>query len=125
MTVVVPARIEAEGIVLQKPIRIELENVKSDKWGKKMFVFFIHVFSTNFNAIGAQLKLQNKFSVGLQTLPISGKKFVKNQASRFHSKMLEVKKYSDLLRSSPDYYVNWIWIELHKMPNMSFGLDNN
>lgn len=56
--------------------------------------------------LGAQLKLQNKFSVGLQTLPIRGKKFTKNQASRFHTKMLEVKKYSDILRNSPDYYVN-------------------
>lgn len=59
-----------------------------------------------YHLIGAQLKLQNKFSVGLQTLPIRAKKSTKNQASRFHSKMLEVKKYSDLLRNSPDYYVN-------------------
>lgn len=55
--------------------------------------------------LGAQLKLQNKFSVGLQTLPIRGKKFAKNRASRFHTKMLEVKNYSDLLRNSPDYHV--------------------
>lgn len=61
---------------------------------------------------GAQLKLQNKFSVGLQTLPIRGKTFAKNQASRFHAKMLEVKKYSDLLRSSPDYYVKTTKIDL-------------
>lgn len=65
-----------------------------------------HLKFFNFIVKGAQLKLQNKFSVGLQTLPIRGKKFMKNQASRFHAKMLEVKKYSDLLRNSPDYYVN-------------------
>lgn len=69
-----------------------------------------HIFNGHnfiYIQLGAQLKLQNKFSVGLQTLPIRGRKFMKTQASRFHAKMLEVKKYSDLLRNSPDYYVNW------------------
>ncbi|XP_055320369.1 uncharacterized protein LOC129577418 [Sitodiplosis mosellana] len=67
------------------------------------------VLPARIEAEGAQLKLQNKFSVGLQTLPIRGRQFVNTQASRFHSKMMEVKKYSDLLRSSPDYFVNY-WI---------------
>lgn len=55
---------------------------------------------------GAELKLQNKFSVALQTLPIRAKNLMQNQTARFHSKMLEVKKYSDQVRSSPDYYVS-------------------
>lgn len=53
----------------------------------------------------AKLQLQNKFSVALQTLPIRARTRLRNRSARFHSKMLEVKKYSDELRKSPDYYV--------------------
>lgn len=104
MTVVVPARIEAEGNLNK---RIQSTRTKR-KLGhcSDFFSSFSLFYCRYWYAIGAQLKLQNKFSVGLQTLPIRGKKSAKNQASRFHSKMLEVKKYSDLLRNSPDYYVN-------------------
>lgn len=91
-------------------MKSEHYHVKSDKNIADFFLVMLMMMMLLFMvvccAIGAQLKLQNKFSVGLQTLPIRGKKFAKNQASRFHSKMLEVKKYSDLLRNSPDYYVN-------------------
>lgn len=63
------------------------------------------VLPARIEAEGAQLKLQNKFSVALQTLPIRIKDCMKNRASRFHEKMIEVKKYSDEMRNSPDYYV--------------------
>lgn len=65
------------------------------------------VLPARIEAEGAQLKLQNKFSVALQTLPIHANSSIKmkNRAARFHSKMFEVKKYSDQLRSSPDYFV--------------------
>lgn len=102
MTVVVPARIEAEG-----NLKNTVHPVQKQTLTLFWFCFSFSLFYCRYwYAIGAQLKLQNKFSVGLQTLPIRGKKSAKNQASRFHSKMLEVKKYSDLLRNSPDYYVN-------------------
>lgn len=54
---------------------------------------------------GAQLKLQNRFSIGLQTIPISSQSYA-DKVENFHAKMLEIKKHSDLLRNSPDYYVN-------------------
>lgn len=57
-----------------------------------------------FGKIGSQLKLQNKFSVGLQTIPIFGRKST-NHINRFQRKMLQIKKFSDQLRNSPDYYV--------------------
>lgn len=53
---------------------------------------------------GAHLKLQNRFSIGLQTIPISSQLYA-DKVENFHAKMLEIKKHSDLLRSSPDYYV--------------------
>lgn len=65
------------------------------------------VMPARIEAEGAKLKLQNKFSVALQTLPIQAKfsMKMKNRAARFHAKMFEVKKYSDQVHSSPDYFV--------------------
>lgn len=86
---------------------------------KKHFKFkfsFNYLLLSFILQLGAQLKLQNKFSVGLQTLPIRTKK-IGNRASHFHSKMMEVKKYSDFLRGSPDYFVSWFhfWFLFHSM----------
>lgn len=65
------------------------------------------VMPARIEAEGAKLKLQNKFSVALQTLPIQAESTMKmkNRAARFHAKMFEVKKYSDQVHSSPDYFV--------------------
>lgn len=92
MTVVLPARIEAESefFFLISPIPC-CEQIRS-------------IHNILFGKIGSQLKLQNKFSVGLQTIPIFGRKST-NHINRFQRKMLQIKKFSDQLRNSPDYYV--------------------
>lgn len=92
--------------VLLSAVSISFQNyfeMKGNHIPNKMTV----VLPARIEAEGARLKLQNKFSVALQTLPIQTKSSIKmkNRAARFHAKMFEVKKYSDQLRSSPDYFV--------------------
>lgn len=92
--------------VLLSAISISFQNYFEMK-GKFIPNTMTVVLPARIEAEGAHLKLQNKFSVALQTLPIHAKSSIqmKNRAARFHAKMFEVKKYSDRLRSSPDYYV--------------------
>lgn len=56
--------------------------------------------------IESVLKLENRFSVGLQTLPINTDPFTINKSARFYNKILDVKRLSDVLRNSSDYFVS-------------------
>lgn len=109
--------------VLLSAVSISFQNyfeMKGNHIPNKMTV----VLPARIEAEGAKLKLQNKFSVALQTLPIQTKSSVKmkNRAARFHAKMFEVKKYSDQLRSSPDYFVCVIASTLTLVAFFSFYL---
>ncbi|XP_062559558.1 uncharacterized protein LOC134224249 [Armigeres subalbatus] len=69
------------------------------------------VLPTRIERESAQLKLHNKFSVALQTLPIAAGVNL-NESNRYHNllnRLSEVKQHSDILRSSPDYLINY-WI---------------
>lgn len=77
------------------------------------------IFSHPWIPIGVQLKLQNRFSVGLQTLPIRGRSSI-NRADNFHARMIEIKKHSDHLRSSPDYYVKHFAISIQDFEFLFF-----
>lgn len=46
-----------------------------------------------------QLRMENKFSVALQTLPIDVK--------RIDDRIMKIKQYSDIVNASPDYLVNF------------------
>lgn len=95
MTAVVPARIAAEG------------NFNSLLYILHYYYFYnIHTYIFS----GPTFKLQNKFSVALQTLPINTDPNTKNQCARFYNKILEVKKFSDILRNSSDYFVRYFKI---------------
>ncbi|XP_049543862.1 O-acyltransferase WSD-like [Anopheles darlingi] len=58
-----------------------------------------------------QLKLQNRFSVALQTLPIECGIDLQDafRHRNLRNRILAVKRYSDILRSSSDYMINY-WI---------------
>lgn len=58
-----------------------------------------------------QLKLHNKFSVALQTLPITPGVDLDdpNRMQSLMCRLNDVKQHSDVLRSSPDYLINY-WI---------------
>lgn len=69
------------------------------------------VLPTRVERESPQLKLHNKFSVALQTLPISPGIDL-TDPHRLHTLMTrlnDVKQHSDTLRSSPDYMINY-WI---------------
>lgn len=57
--------------------------------------------------LAPQLKLHNKFSVALQTLPIAAGIDLQdpNRFQNFLIRLSDVKQHSDVLRSSPDYLV--------------------
>ncbi|XP_055629402.1 uncharacterized protein LOC129770532 [Toxorhynchites rutilus septentrionalis] len=69
------------------------------------------VLPTRIERESPQLRLHNRFSVALQTLPIaSGIEL--NDPNRMHNlvaHLTDVKQFSDLLRCSPDYLINY-WI---------------
>lgn len=46
-----------------------------------------------------ELKMENKFSVALQTLPID--------VQRIDDRVMKIKQYSDIVNASPDYLVNF------------------
>lgn len=93
--------------VLLAALSISLQNYFESK-GKRIPNSMTVVLPARIEAEQTQLKLQNKFSVALQTLPIRSGSRLASKSSQFHSKMLEVKKYSDELRKWPDYYVKTV-----------------
>lgn len=69
------------------------------------------VLPTRVERESPQLKLHNKFSVALQTLPITSGIDL-NDPHRLQTlmgRLNDVKQHSDVLRSSPDYMINY-WI---------------
>lgn len=69
------------------------------------------VLPTRVERESPQLKLHNKFSVALQTLPIAAGIDLQDP-NRFQNLLIrlsDVKQHSDVLRSSPDYLINY-WI---------------
>lgn len=78
MTVVLPARIEAEG------------DVKIFHHYKKQIIllrFMLYVCLSQ----GAHSKLQNRFSIGPRTIPISSQLYA-DKVEHFYAKLLEIKK---------------------------------
>ncbi|EDS26375.1 conserved hypothetical protein [Culex quinquefasciatus] len=69
------------------------------------------VLPTRVERESPQLKLHNKFSVALQTLPITSGIDLSdpNRMQNLMSRLNDVKQHSDALRSSPDYMINY-WI---------------
>ncbi|XP_039441538.1 uncharacterized protein LOC120422219 [Culex pipiens pallens] len=69
------------------------------------------VLPTRVERESPQLKLHNKFSVALQTLPITSGIDLSdpNRMQTLMSRLNDVKQHSDALRSSPDYMINY-WI---------------
>lgn len=69
------------------------------------------VLPTRISRESPQLKLHNRFSVALQTLPISPGINLDdpNRLQTLLGRLMDVKQYSDVLRSSPDYLINY-WI---------------
>lgn len=69
------------------------------------------VLPTRVEQESPQLKLHNKFSVALQTLPITSGIDLNdpNRLQTLMGRLNDVKQHSDVLRSSPDYMINY-WI---------------
>ncbi|XP_029731822.2 uncharacterized protein LOC109426047 [Aedes albopictus] len=69
------------------------------------------VLPTRVERESPQLKLHNKFSVALQTLPIAPGVDLQepNRYQNLLNRLGDVKQHSDVLRSSPDYLINF-WI---------------
>ncbi|XP_053685424.1 uncharacterized protein LOC128735002 [Sabethes cyaneus] len=69
------------------------------------------VLPTRIERESPQLKLHNRFSVALQTLPITSGIDLDdpNRLQNLLSRLTQIKQHSDNLRSSPDYLINY-WI---------------
>lgn len=93
--------------VLLSAVSISFQNF-FEKKGKHIPNEMTVVLPARIEVEGAKLKLQNKFSVALQTLPIQAEYSLKkkSKAGRFHAKMFEVKKYADQVHNSSDYMVS-------------------
>ncbi|XP_065090967.1 uncharacterized protein LOC135711917 [Ochlerotatus camptorhynchus] len=82
-------------------------NQKSDEIPSNITV----VLPTRIERESPQLKLHNRFSVALQTLPIASGVDLQepNRMQSLLNRLSDVKQHSDVLRSSPDYLINY-WI---------------
>lgn len=59
---------------------------------------------------GPTVKLQNRFSVGLQKIPILT--YEEKRSDRFFSQLARVRIFSDRLRSSPEFLVSKGWMRI-------------
>ncbi|XP_075224875.1 uncharacterized protein LOC142326340 [Lycorma delicatula] len=111
ITVVIPARIGRPNRDYDYNAKVATANIKSKELNAKITKLYLDRNAKRNHSVlyeSSKTDLDNKFSVALLTLPIACKSS-KGKTEGLFTKLKRVQKYTDILRNSSDYLVNY-WI---------------